>query len=273
MNRYLAAVKLFLFHVRLTLGYLAVGFLVSAPIQLGFRGPVVSAIFASILYGIACAVLFAVLIPFTRISWEEMRVPEFKLLEMAHCRNAAIFSLAFLVVCLVGPFAWLHWRIAWIVFVIMVLGWAKVKFQTFIFKEFYTLKPEDRLLALPPKTPGRKEPESTKAAALPAEGPGSDIPSAPPESDERTGLAPAPESDERTELAPAPAADERTGPAPAPESVSAPEAPSEPEPPPGPEAPFEPESPPAPESPTAKNEKSSGPENLKPPSAGPRDTA
>ena len=42
-------------------------------------------------------------------------------------------------------------RVAWLTLGLMFFGWIRVKFHTILFREFYTLKPEDDLvLRVPP---------------------------------------------------------------------------------------------------------------------------
>ena len=84
-TRLLATV--FLLHLRYTFGYLAFGFLVSAPIQLTTqRHEWGDQVLKSLALGLGCVLPFLLLWPFTRIAWERMRVPEFKNLELALTR-------------------------------------------------------------------------------------------------------------------------------------------------------------------------------------------
>src|SRR5258708_1524806 len=89
-----------LLHVRYVCGYLAAGFLVSVPISLGSRAAyggmtVLEAVKAgglSVLYGVLLLVPFFALIPFSRIDWKAMRVPEFQLFELSVTRTATIVA-------------------------------------------------------------------------------------------------------------------------------------------------------------------------------------
>lgn len=205
--------QVFLLHLRYTFGYLAFGFLVSAPIQLGWRRELSMGghVFKSLALGLACVVPFLVLWPFTRIAWEKMRVPEFKNLELALTRWATVLALLFVIFAAsvtvlfghpdAGPdgeipaLPWWVWicdvRVAWLTLGLMFFSWIRVKFHTLLFRDFYTLKAEDDLvLRVPPsqikldlsdpeapKPPDSPKPEPPKPASDPPE-------SDPPESDD-----------------------------------------------------------------------------------------
>jgi hypothetical protein len=163
-TRLLATV--FLLHLRYTFGYLAFGFLVSAPIQFATRRDLVGDhVLKSLVLGMACVVPFVVLWPFTRIAWERMRVPEFKNLELALTRWATALALVFVLfaggVTVVfgrrdGEIPWWVWlcdvRVAWLNLGLMFFAWLRVKFHTLLFREFYTLKAEDDLVLRVPAT-------------------------------------------------------------------------------------------------------------------------
>lgn len=63
-----------LVYARYTCGYLATGFLVSAPLQL-VSNREWGDLFKSVILGGVFALPFLVLIPFTQLEWERMRLP------------------------------------------------------------------------------------------------------------------------------------------------------------------------------------------------------
>ena len=154
--------KLKLLHVRYVLGYLAAGFGVSTPVTLGYQvyygrdGREMMALTGlAIGYGVALLIPFVVLEPVTRVAWERMRVPEFRIFELAVSRSAALVSLALFLVSVLrfGAAAeamarWLPPGLFWSVFVLMGTGWIKIKAQTIIFPEFYADRDGDRVLEL-----------------------------------------------------------------------------------------------------------------------------
>jgi hypothetical protein len=158
--------KVVLLHLRYTFGYLAFGFLVSAPLQLGYRHEWGESMLKSLALGLLCALPFGLLWPFTKIDWGRMRVPEFKNLELRLTRLATLCAALWLLVASVVHFAagdpgegkattWWVWicdpRVAWLTLGLMFFAWLRVKFHTLLFREFYTLKPEDDLvLRVPP---------------------------------------------------------------------------------------------------------------------------
>jgi hypothetical protein len=136
----------FLLHVRYVFGYLAGGFLVSVPISLGSRigagldlAEALKAIGFSVAYGVVLLVPFIALIPFSRIEWKEMRVPEFQLFELSVTRSATGVSLLLFVLSLqIHTFSKLaEPRVTWTVFVLMLFAWGNIKVQTKLFPEFY----------------------------------------------------------------------------------------------------------------------------------------
>jgi hypothetical protein len=161
--RYLFLIKIVLLHARYIFGYLAAGFLVSAPLYLGTKmfgnlewdQFVFGRIFYSILTGVICIVPFILLIPLTRIEWENMRVPEFKIFELALTRWASYISFAYLVISFYVNAIfdkeptqawWFDLQIAWINFTLMVSAWLRIKIQTLIFKDFYDLEEKEDLI-------------------------------------------------------------------------------------------------------------------------------
>jgi hypothetical protein len=154
-TRFLA--KVVAIHARYSCGYLMTGFLVSAPIQLsrGHEGD--GAIFKSIILGLAFALPFVLLIPFTRVRWESMRLPEFKNLELGLTKWATIASVVFVGVAYVAqvvaaeksPLRWLlDPHIAWVNLGLMAFAWIRIQFDAWLFREFYTLHPDDDTLVL-----------------------------------------------------------------------------------------------------------------------------
>ncbi|MDF1661338.1 MAG: hypothetical protein P1V97_06180, partial [Planctomycetota bacterium] len=160
--RYLFLTKIVLLHARYIFGYIAAGFLVSAPLYMGTKlfndfswdSRIFGHIFYSLLDGLICLIPFVVLIPFTQIDWENMRVPEFKIFELALTRWASYIALAYLIVCInlsifydmKGEAWWFDLQIAWINFTLMVSAWLRIKIQTLIFKDFYSLESKEDLV-------------------------------------------------------------------------------------------------------------------------------
>lgn len=159
--------KFSLLHVRYVLGYLAAGFGVSVPVTLGYQiyygqdaGEVLALTGLSLLYALVCLVPFVLLEPMTRVAWEKMRVPEFRIFELGVSRAAAIVSLGFFALSLIraGNFGahmarWLPPGLFWTVFVLMGTAWAKIKAQTYIFPEFYADRGGERVLSIPTRDP------------------------------------------------------------------------------------------------------------------------
>ena len=161
--------KIQLLHVRYVLGYLAAGFGVSAPVTLGYQvyyGQDAREMMAltglSVAYGVALFVPFIALEPVTRIAWERMRVPEFRMFELAVSRSAAIVSFALFAVSMVRPGAisaamikWMPPGLFWTVFVLMGTAWGKIRAQVFMFPEFYADAGGERVLQItpPPSVP------------------------------------------------------------------------------------------------------------------------
>jgi len=163
LSRTRLVVKVFLLHVRYVFGYLAFGYLVSAPLQIGrlHEEGWLSGIATCLALGVVCLIPFLVLYPFTRIAWERMRIPEFKNLELALTGWAAIAAAVF--VAATGIVRWplglegaaldiFNPNVAWLCFGLMFFAWVRVKFHTVLFREFYTLRDDDDLVL---RVPGR----------------------------------------------------------------------------------------------------------------------
>ncbi len=202
-----------LLHLRYTFGYLAFGFMVSAPLQLAYRSEWGDHLLKSIVLGSLCVVPFVCLWPFTRIDWGRMRVPEFMNLELALTRWATVLALAFLIFSgVVRLFAghsdddeaWWVWvcdvRVAYLTLGLMFFAWIRVKFNTLLFREFYTLTASDDLVLrvppsqlmldlTPPRPGGDEAPQEPKSdPSPPSQEPNSD-PSLPsPETDGKPAL-------------------------------------------------------------------------------------
>lgn len=170
-TRFLA--KVVAIHARYSCGYLMTGFLVSAPIQLSRGHEGNGAIFKSIILGLAFALPFVLLIPFTRVRWDNMRLPEFKNLELGLTRWATITSVVFLLVTGFvqvtaadeSPMRWLFDpHIAWVNLGLMAFAWVRIQFDAWLFREFYTLHPDDDTLVL-----FRLQPEQSPRATEPVE--------------------------------------------------------------------------------------------------------
>lgn len=143
--------QVLLLHVRYTCGNLAMGFLVSAPLQLigSSQEWQHGRVWSSVLLGLLFAVPFLGLIPFTNIDWGRMRLPEFKNLELAFCRWSVWASLGLLVLALfaeVMPGGLLDLQVAWVNLVLMFFTWVRAKTHVLMFREFYTLRTGDDLV-------------------------------------------------------------------------------------------------------------------------------
>jgi hypothetical protein len=163
--------KIKLLHLRYVMGYLGAGFAVSAPVTLGYQvyygqdaGEMMALTGLSLVYGLALLVPFLALEPVTRVAWEKMRVPEFRMFELAVSRSAMVVSLVMFLVSMarVGPLAarlarWMPPGLFWTVFVLMATAWAKIKAQTIIFPEFYADRGGDRVLEVVPPEVRRPE--------------------------------------------------------------------------------------------------------------------
>ena len=184
--------KVALVHIRYTCAYLATAFLVSTPYQLIWQlfratsgdasqepraGPIVH----SLLVGLALLLIMAVLIPLTRIDWSKMRLPEFKVFELNLAWWALVVSAAYLALSIVADPIWgddsavgqlCDRRVALPVFTLMAFSWVRGKFDAWLFKDFYTLHPDDDSLVLfksvPPPSSSRAVPRPT-AEAKPTE--------------------------------------------------------------------------------------------------------
>lgn len=177
--------KVALVHTRYTCAYLATAFLVSTPYQLIWqlfratsgeqgREPRFGPILHSLIVGLALLVIMAVLIPATRIDWSKMRLPEFKVLELNLAWYALVVSAAYLALSIVADPIWgddsavgqlCDRRVALPVFTLMAFSWVRGKFDAWLFKDFYTLHPDDDSLILFKTVP---PPASSRAAPRPA---------------------------------------------------------------------------------------------------------
>jgi len=195
LHRTRLVTRVVLLYVRYTFGYLAAGFLISAPIQLGLNpedwGE--GRLLKCLLLGVVCLIPFGVLYPFSQVDWGRMRLPEFKNLELDLTRWATFLALAFLLLALVvypfrdassdpeaGPVLrttlWVcDLKVAWLNTMLMAFGWVRVKLHTVLFRDFYTLKPDDDLvLSFPPSGP--PAPPRETPPARPREAPPPDEP-------------------------------------------------------------------------------------------------
>jgi hypothetical protein len=153
--------KLGLVHARYVCGTLGTALLVSVPIDVGYQllhgrydsawiGPAGVSVF----YGLMCFAVFAAMIPFTRVDWGRMRVPEFQTFELSISRSATIASGLLLIASFVAKVAagdglihaLLPRRLFWTVFVLMAIAWAKIWIQTKLFPEFYADVGGERVL-------------------------------------------------------------------------------------------------------------------------------
>jgi hypothetical protein len=122
----------------------------------------------SLAYGIGLGLPFLALEPITRIAWQKMRVPEFRMFELAVSRSAAIVSFALFCVSMVRPASisasmtrWLPPGLFWTVFVLMGTAWAKIRAQVVLFPEFYADEGGERVLqVVPPEQPPPPPPPS-----------------------------------------------------------------------------------------------------------------
>lgn len=172
--------QVLLLHVRYTCGYLALGFLVSAPLQLigSSQEWEQGRVWKSILLGLLFVLPYLGLIPFTNVDWGRMRLPEFKNLELAFCRWSVWASLGLLVLALfaeVMPGGLLDLQVAWVNLVLMFFTWVRAKSHVLMFREFYTLRTGDELVVSmplgydtkPPPLRSQKEPQPPQPQAPP----------------------------------------------------------------------------------------------------------
>jgi hypothetical protein len=176
--------KVALVHIRYTCAYLATAFLVSTPYQLiwqlfratsgdASREPRAGPIVHSLLVGLALLLIMAILIPLTRIDWSKMRLPEFKVFELNLAWWALVVSAAYLALSIVADPIWgddsavgqlCDRRVALPVFTLMAFSWVRGKFDAWLFKDFYTLHPDDDSLVLFKSVP---PPASSRAVPRP----------------------------------------------------------------------------------------------------------
>ena len=141
--------KRILLNVRYSFGYLAAGFLISAPLQLFGHTGATRDIFISLVYGGACGLVFLALLPLSDIDWTSMRLPEFKRFELSVTRNTWIGSVAVLVLSWFHSLPGLDVNTAWIVFVLSAFAYIKIKGHSLIFHEFYKAGLEGEAPRLP----------------------------------------------------------------------------------------------------------------------------
>ena len=99
MTRFGIIIVTFLLNVRYVFGYLAAGFLVAVPLQ-WFVGKVkIPDLLPSLLYGGVSAFIFVILMPLTRVTWTEVKLPEFRSWELSVTRNATILAGLFYGAC------------------------------------------------------------------------------------------------------------------------------------------------------------------------------
>jgi hypothetical protein len=128
--------RTFLLRARYVLGSLAAGFLVSVPAQLVLRGTDWS-LLHSIAFGIVFLLGSLLLVPFTRIDWCRVALPEFKRFELS------VSFYAMLLAAVLQPLPFLSGTLApnkpvfWLVFVLMVFAWGQNKFYSLVFRELY----------------------------------------------------------------------------------------------------------------------------------------
>jgi hypothetical protein len=158
------AAKLRLLRARYVFGYLAASFLVSVPLDVGYRvasgqagADTFASVGVSILYGLGCLLGFLILRPFTGIPWERVRVPEFAIFEMRVAALSGVVAAILLGASLVAGLAvpqaalFLSPRLFWTVLVLMILAWGKIKLQTLVFPEFYADRGGERILSRDPE--------------------------------------------------------------------------------------------------------------------------
>ena len=216
--RYLFLTKIVLLHARYVFGYIAAGFLVSAPLYMGTKlfndfswdSKIFGHIFYSLLDGLICLIPFIVLIPVTQIDWENMRVPEFKIFELALTRWASYIALAYLIVCInlnffydmSGQAWWFDLQIAWINFTLMVSAWLRIKIQTLIFRDFYSLESKEDLV-LHRKFDDKRSAENPDSAGPIKQDQGSgQAPGEPPETQDSNSLSSPEDASKHSETTP-----------------------------------------------------------------------
>lgn len=195
--RWRLLVKVVAIHVRYTSGYLAAGCLVSAPLQLVFLlfrdrsqpGQLMTRLhelLTAVLLGLLLLVLMAAMIPFTRIDWEKMRLPEFKNLELNLAWWSMVASAVYMVVAIPADFALqkgpplgvlFDRRLGLLLFTFMLFSWIRARFDAWLFRDFYTLGPDDDSLILF-RTGSAKRPGASPPPEAPP--PASEPPPSPP---------------------------------------------------------------------------------------------
>jgi hypothetical protein len=135
----------FVLEVRYTFGYLAAGFLVSTPLWI-ISDPQSdwSTVPFSFLYGTVCLLVFFAFGPLTKIDWQNMKLPEFKLFELAVTKWSCLISLVFFAVIAIHPLSRRQWRLGLLQFLVMVMPYLRIKLDTWLFKDFYAIEERER---------------------------------------------------------------------------------------------------------------------------------
>ena len=136
----------FLLNIQYTIGYVAAGFLVSVPIQVlwtayqSHSAEGWSDLWGSLGRGLVCLAGYFIFWPILRYyDWENMKLPEAKLFELAVTRNATIVSALLLVLSL-GYEAVGSSKMLWLLFLLEGFAYVKIKAHTLIFREFYAIE-------------------------------------------------------------------------------------------------------------------------------------
>jgi hypothetical protein len=90
-----------------------------------------------------CLLLYFVFWPILRYyDWGNMRLPAFKLFELAVTRNATLVSFGLLILSPFYPLLTGPPRVVWLLFLFELVAYAKIKANTLIFREFYAIEQE-----------------------------------------------------------------------------------------------------------------------------------
>ena len=138
-------------------------------------------------------VLFVGMIPMTRVNWAHMRLPEFKIFELAVARNAFVFAIIGFILGWIEDSRFIRSDVWGTVVVLMAFAYGNLKAQTIIFRDFYReaidRKKEGKLLAdletpemeLPPlDSEDELTPDAGAGAGASAPDPGFPPPPSPP---------------------------------------------------------------------------------------------
>jgi len=135
----------FVLETRYTFGYLAAGFLVSTPLWiLSDPGSDWSTVPYSLLYGIACLVVYFLFGPLAKADWKNLKLPEFKLFELSVTRWSCLLSFVFMLVLAIHPRLRWQWRLGLLQFLVMLLPYLRIKLDTWLFKDFYEIEEKER---------------------------------------------------------------------------------------------------------------------------------